>query len=201
MQAQDHSPVLDDFEVWTGVTLETKLNKKFGVELNQALRLNENGASIKNIFTQVGVDYKINKRLKIGGDYRWIPQSQEESENRFDVWLRYRKEILDRLEFSYRFKAETQTGDFSNYAHRLRNRIGFEYNIRKWKWDPSFQVELFYVYRYNFQNISRIRYVLETSRKLTDGLDLNVGMLYQRNYNQAPLTASTALLLGLSYQF
>jgi len=201
LQAQEHSKVLRDFEVWTELSFETKLSKKVGVELNQAVRLNDNAQSVKNVFTQIGIDYKINKRWKFGGDYRWIPESDEESENRFDVWLRYNKKILDRLEFSYRFKAETQTSNFSNFSNRFRNRIGLEYNIRKWKWDPSFQIEFFYVYRYDFNNFSRIRYVLETERELIDNLDLSLGILYQRNYHKTPLTSSTAALVGLSYKF
>lgn len=62
----------DDFGVWTGVTFQKSIGKKFSVDAGLDYRAEQNLRHVARWDVSVGADYKLTKFLKVGGGYAFI---------------------------------------------------------------------------------------------------------------------------------
>ena len=140
-----------DFETWSSVGLNYKVNKKLKLSLNEQLRLKDNSSTIDEYFTQVSAKYQLVKGLSFGLGLRFIKENDDqgkiqgyENHFRWNTDLEYKHEIK-RFEMKYRVryqnKKERDTEDLSSSNFRIK--AGTKYNIKDWKLDPTFSVELF----------------------------------------------------------
>jgi len=61
-----------DAGLWTSVNFEAKVVKKLTATISEEVRFNENITEVGAIFTDVGVEYKLNKHFQVALDYRYI---------------------------------------------------------------------------------------------------------------------------------
>lgn len=61
--------------MWATLSLQHPLNKKISLVVDQEFRLKENYQRINLFYTNLGIDYKFNKYLKISPTYRAIQKN------------------------------------------------------------------------------------------------------------------------------
>ncbi len=81
-QAQVH-----DAGSWISVTIQKKINKKNSILLSEEVRLNENYTEAGNIFTELGYQYKLSKRIDVTLALRYA--NKQQLENSYSQRLRY----------------------------------------------------------------------------------------------------------------
>lgn len=62
---------VNDAGLWTSYSLEKKLSQAWSASFSQELRLNENMSEAGTFFSDAGVTYKFNKRVKLSFNYRY----------------------------------------------------------------------------------------------------------------------------------
>lgn len=68
----------DDFGAWMTLSLNKDLPNKFGLSIDQEFRLKENLSTINLFYTNVGLNYKVTKFLKVGLVYRMINKQKND---------------------------------------------------------------------------------------------------------------------------
>lgn len=71
------SPTNRDAAVWVNIYLEKKITKKFDLHLNQQNRFNNNLSNFGLWYADFGLTYKINKNVKLLGDYVFAQKQKE----------------------------------------------------------------------------------------------------------------------------
>jgi len=136
------------FQTWSVVELGYDLGK-LDLKTNYQLRHSyEEEALLERHFGELGLSYRIMKGLKVGSIFR-IGKDRRKDEfnpfNRIAIYSTYGHEIK-RFTLKYRVQWQHQTKtvkEEDRIADKLRLKVGTEYNIRKWKFDPQFAVEYF----------------------------------------------------------
>lgn len=196
--AQD-STIVQDFEVWGGISLEKSfLKKKLEFGLTEEFRFNNNSTQINNYFTELYGKYQLIKGLDLSLGYRFVRNNKKSgyhNEGRVFADLAY-KHKLDRWSLSYRFRFQHQDeiglarteGDEVSTKYRLKVKV--EYNIKNWKLDPYLSIEGFYAqkaYSVNYiesitesekiSGFEKLRFTLGTSYDIKKFL--NLGAFYR----------------------
>lgn len=145
-----------DFAIWYTAGARYEVTKKIKIDLSEELRTNSNAGETDQFFTDVGVSYKFNKYISIGGYYRFI-RKREDDEN-FHTRNRFYGELelsvpIKRFELQYRFRFQRQVNQYSEYVindpilHN-RHRLKIDYNVPKIKLTPSVFYERYFRLNY-----------------------------------------------------
>ena len=205
--------VVNDFETWTKAGLKLKLDKKWSFGLEQQLRLDSNSIEVEAYFTEFNAQYKTEMGLVFGGGFRFIRENDNEGkiqgyENhiRFNFDLGY-KHFIKRLKLRYRVRFQTKNelgkskdeGDYAN--NHLRLKLGGEYNIKKWKFDPKISIELFHHMEEGEENgLDKFRATIGTSYDLKKYGDLGLFYRLERELNPTYINyPKISYIVGLSY--
>lgn len=122
----------EDFGTWTKANLNFKLNKRTTLTSKTELRTNDNSKNIKQFFTQITVDKKINE--KISSSFSWRPRLLNEEynyvlNNRFHNDLTYKEKMGD---FSLYFRLRTQYNfdpiGWNDFYERTRLKLKYKFN-------------------------------------------------------------------------
>lgn len=90
-----------DAGLWTTFTVQKKINKKINFVIDQEFRLRENFQRINLFYTNIGIDYKATKWLKVSPTYRAIQKK------RFDGTYSYRHRLMMDLTFKKKYQKIT----------------------------------------------------------------------------------------------
>lgn len=139
-----------DFETWTGLSIRKEIfDKHLSLSIKEEVRLHYNSSEVDQIFTQVGATYNFLDHFRVGASYRLIHENNNngyESSHRYNLDAGFEHKVK-RLDLSYRFRFQRR-GDLSitdNFpVRKLRLKAQFDYNIRKWKLDPFFSMEIYH---------------------------------------------------------
>ena len=140
--AQGGNNITNDIEFWSGANVKYDLSKKFRIDLEEQLRLDNNITQFKTVFTQLGVRYRLHRYIRIGTAYRFIIRSNE-IRHRIsgDIIFRYRKKKFPlRVNYRIRLQKTFQNNTSRNY---LRNKLRVGYNATRLV-DPYIAGELYY---------------------------------------------------------
>jgi hypothetical protein len=202
---------VNDAGLWTTLNVDKKLNDKFSLFITEEFRLKENFTMINLFYTDLGVEYRPAKFLKVALSYRaiqkYIYQDQTFSHrHRFMLDITLKKKF-DRLSFGWRqrFQREvrnirtSESGFMPEWYTRSKLTIKYETdgNI-----SPYVAAEL----RYQFHNPRlvendgywhRARYIAGLDYKLNDKNTLGFYYLIQREFNVA--APQNMYIVGLEY--
>ncbi|MBN4071489.1 DUF2490 domain-containing protein [Crocinitomix catalasitica] len=157
----------NDLEVWAGIGLKFKLNKKYTLYVNEQIRLNNVVTSIRTTFSDLGLRYKLNKWIDLQGNVRFNlnPSAANKARASFDVNYGWSKKKFP-LSFGCRSRIQNVTTlvNWKNQTY-LREKIGVGYNMSKLV-DPYFAYEIFFQFNG--------RYKLNKART-TAGLNWRLG--------------------------
>lgn len=180
-----------DFGIWYCASARYDIFNNLRADISQEVRTASNASEVDQYFTDLGLNYKLNKFVSIGGYYRYI--RKRETKNDFFTRNRFYGEVdlsysLDRFDFSYRFRIQRQINkyadDVEEKAPRLYNRHKFEidYNIPGIKLTPSISYEKFFRLKYITSYFSDSeRYGIGLNYKFNKRHQASVGFLIDKD--------------------
>lgn len=202
----------NDAGMWATFSIQHALNKKLNFVIDQELRLKENYQRINLFYTNIGVDYKLNKFIKISPTYRAIQKKRLEGTYSYrhrlmlDVTV---KKKFKKFALSERIRYQAEVQDFytskkGKLAEQfLRFKTDLKYSVTE-KITPYVSCELRYqihaprgdgpLYDNGFH---RIRNVLGVEYELNKKSSVNLYYLYQTEFNIS--TPETIYILGIGY--
>jgi hypothetical protein len=203
-----------DAGMWTTISLQRPLTKKISLVVDQEFRLKENYQRINLFYTNVGIDYKLNKFIKISPTYRAIQKK------RLDGSYSYRHRLMLDVTAKKKFKKVTlserlryqievqdlYTSKKGKLAEQfLRFKTDLKYAITE-KITPYISCELRFQIRSprgdgpNYDNgFHRIRNVLGVEYELNKKNSVNLYYLIQNEFNIS--TPESIYILGIGYTF
>lgn len=151
--AQD-TKVVRDLRLWTGVQVEKDFAKDWTVSLQEELRLKNNMSGIGNYFTELALQYRINKHFALKGAYRFTRDRKKDNAyqnlSRYHFDLKYRGKIAFlTIHYRARYQREVDAGELFHldvpYEKYFRNRIGVRLNSLE-KITPYARAEVFQLF-------------------------------------------------------
>lgn len=143
---------VNDAGLWLSVNLEKKITPAFSACFTEEVRLNENITEVGTIFSDLGLTYKLWKRLKIGAFYRFsLKRRLDDTYNQFHSWYceaSYREKIkpislILRLRYQSKY-SDPETSEKSGIANsHIRTKLTLKYDTDK-KIEPYVYAELFF---------------------------------------------------------
>ncbi len=201
-----------DAGLWATFSIQHQLTKKINLVVDQELRLKENYQRINLFYTNLGIDYKFNKTLKISPTYRAIQKKRLDGSfshrHRLMLDISIKKKI-NKVTLSERIRYQIEVQDL--YTSRkgklaeqfLRFRTDIKYTIND-RVTPYFSCELRYQVRSprgdgpTYDNgFHRIRNVAGFEYQLNKRNSVNVYYLLQSEFNIS--TPESIYILGIAY--
>ena len=200
--------VTRDLEQWTSIGLSKKINKHWKISLDQEFRFIKDVSQFDIYFADLELDYKFNKHLTVGANYRFYQNKNTngvfQTEHRWSTDFQYKHKI-SRFKVAYRLRFQNKDEDFftnesGNNLYNLRNKLSVDYNIKSFKLDPYFDMELFR----RFENgedsyFNKIRWTLGIEYSITKKSDIELFYRTDNELNQD--YAKDTYIIGLAYKF
>ncbi len=205
--------VEEDFGIWTTFSLDTDLSKDLNISLDQEFRLEDNATQVGRAFTDLGLDYEVERWLRFGTNYRFIIDRRASTGTfahrhrlSFETVLRAQMQRWT-LAYRARFQWEARTYNYEqeygfgpSYDVRNRIKISYQYNRR---YEPYASFDL----RFSIhdprvpylQGIDRFRVRVGTDIKLSKRQVLDVYFLYSEDVQVT--FPERNFVLGLAYGF
>ncbi len=202
-----------DAGMWNTVTIQHTFTKKTSLVIDQEFRLRENYQRINLFYTNIGVDYKLNKNFKISPSYRFIQKKLLDNgysfRHRLMLDITIKKKFFKKLTLSERARYQIEVADYhtsekGKLAEQfLRFKTDIKYDITE-KISPYVSCE----FRLQLRDpkgqgplydgaFHRIRNVLGVEYKQSDKHSFNLYYLYQTEFNIN--TPESIYILGLGY--
>lgn len=186
-------------ELWMGATLKMKLAKKWRLDIEQQLRLEDHESGFEQTFTELGLRYKITDYFDVKGQYRYAFTDEEHNEGRWSIDLGYEYDINNfPLDIGYRLRFQDEkvawTGEKKTY---IRQRLTLDYNLSKLV-DPEFEYEWFYKFNNDYE-FRRNRYTFSLQWKLSKEAELVTFFRMEDEYNVKK--PDRTFIVGLAYSY
>ncbi len=204
------SPSYNDAGMWNTVGFDFALNKKFAIVGAEELRIKENYSRLNLLYTNIGLEYTLNKYIKTSLVYRFINKYSDQ--DRFiyrhrlmwDATFKYKLKkwslaYRHRLQIEYRSILSSELGLVPEWYSR--NKFELAYQASK-KIAPYISVELRYQLA-DQRNIAsenqwhRIRYQAGFDYRLNKFSKVGVYYLMQRVWNVT--NRENIYITGLEY--
>lgn len=141
-----------DAGLWLNFSMEKKFTKKISASLSQELRFNENISELGTAFTEVGGEYKFNKRFTGELYYRYVQKRQLNdyylNSHRWFVDLSYKRKIK-KISFTLRQRVQAQVRALETSSesklpeYYMRTKLALKMDLDK-KYTPFIAGEIFY---------------------------------------------------------
>lgn len=145
----------NDFGSWNSIGVDYTFKKKLKLAAEYNVRFKENASVLEERFSEVGLEYKIFKKIEIGSAVRFIDGNDTEGKRqgirkylRYHFDLSYKHKLYKfsmKHRFRYQNKNETGVSEAEGDIPRenIRFRTSIDYNFKKWPLDPEFDAEIF----------------------------------------------------------
>ncbi|PLX10538.1 MAG: hypothetical protein C0594_04815 [Marinilabiliales bacterium] len=196
-----------DFQIWANAEINKELTKDLSISFSEELRLENNARDANVWFSDIGLNYEINKNIEVAFAYRYINEAElnyTSKHHRFYGSLSINEKI-NRFQLSYRIRYQQKYSEiFSSEDGKipsddLRNRIKLEYNIRKCKLTPSASYELYYKLNYRDRRFRKAKYTLGVEYKTT--MDHKFGVYYRIEQELNRNSAMIYSIVGITYAY
>jgi len=197
---------VQDASLWMNVSIEKKIIPTLSVSINQEFRMNENISELGTFFTDVGLNYKINKFLKFSASYRFI--NKRRLDDSYSIRHRYYFDLVVRKKFnpvtlSFRTRFQSQYADvFSSEDGKIpdyysRNKLTLKVDAGN-NIQPYVYAELFSPLKrpYNVF-IDNTRYCLGVEYSINRMNTIDVFYMFQKECNVK--NPETAHVIGVGY--
>lgn len=188
-----------DVELWSNVSVSKKVADKTTVEVIGDWRSNNYVSSFKQMYLAVESSYRLNKFVKIGGQYRRVFRASDATDGQRLAGFIGLKDRIKPFNLAGRLQYQYDKLDylsFDNGRHTLRMKAGIGYQ-RKKKHDlvPSISAELFY--GFNRGELTKYRLQGALAYNINKRNKVQVRYVFQQEVNRfAPLQSH---IIGLSY--
>ncbi len=198
-----------DAGLWTSISVEAKLVKKLSANISQEFRFDENMTRLGTAFTDVGIEYKLNKNFRFAVNYRYTQKHSKEDyysyRHRFYTDIKYSKKIKP-FEVSVRSRFQDQYSDIGRASdggiaeYYFRNKLSLNWNTKK-PYSPYISVELFspltYLRNVAFDNIrssAGVEYTFTKHQKI------DLSYMIQKELNVSNPQTDFIIEIGYSYK-
>lgn len=207
-----YSQVEQDAGLWTTFTIQKRITKKVSIVVDQELRLRENFQRVNLFYTNAGIDYKIDKNIKLSPSYRAIQKIRLDN----TVSHRHRlsldatvKKKFNKITLAERVRYQIEVQDYltSRKGHLpeqfLRFKTDAKYDLGS-KLTPFLSCELRYQIRswrgndmlYN-NGFHRIRNIVGVDYEFNNKNSLTLYYLIQNEFNINSL--ENIYIIGIAY--
>lgn len=199
---------VNDACLWSSLNIEKKITPVLSANLNQEFRFNENVSELGVFFTDIGLNYKINKFIRVSGNVRFINNKQLDDSYckryryYFDLSFRqkYKPVVISfRTRFQSQYKINTED-NATNPIYYNRNKLTIKFDLDK-KYSPYVSSELFLPLnkQNDFIMLDNIRYAAGIEYKFNRIHSLDLFYMIDKEVNQVnPLTN---YIVGIGYYF
>ncbi|MCO5274530.1 MAG: DUF2490 domain-containing protein [Flavobacteriales bacterium] len=215
-RAQGEAPLrlVNDAQLWFSAATEFKPFRKKQGQVAQArffrklratveldLRLKENASELNQTNINAGLFYAITNYMRVGSEYRYsIRDPYSANRHRIDAQLRF-KGKKGRLDGDFRTKYQHSFVAPKKLRTELRNRIGLEYDIPKWKLDPIVNVESFTALHYTGNRLVGMRYDLGTEFRLDKNKQTTLEITLRHDREMNIKEPDHAWVLALAFEY
>ncbi|MFZ4399468.1 MAG: DUF2490 domain-containing protein [Bacteroidales bacterium] len=201
----------NDAQIWTEVKIDHKLNRKFTSYLDAGLRFSENITETGLAYSEIGLDYKINKSWELSGGYRYASKRKNEDyysvRHRFNLDLTLKKsyylfnfQLRTRAEMQYKDVFTSVNGSIPDY--QWRNKLQLKYNFTK-KFKPFIYLESYTSFSAStytqYLDITKMKYCLGTEYKINKRNSIECYYLIQQEYHQK--NPYNYFVYGITYNY
>lgn len=197
----------NDYGLWSGISIEKKITKKFSISLNGQNRLMNNFSTTRSWLGEGGLSYKLFKGFEISGTYRYIyfnnykPKKQIyvfEPRHRYYGDISYQFDVKS-IKISNRLRYQNQFKDNGNELVEdksyLRHKIEIESN-RKNRLKPYISSDFFY--QLGGIGLDQVRIKVGVNVKTFKGQSIDIAPFLNLPINDP--TSNKELILQLNYK-
>ena len=190
------SPTYSDAGMWNTFSLDYAINKKISILFAEELRIKENYSRLNLFYTNIGIEYSLNKYIKTSLVYRPIQKFVDDNtfSNRhrlmWDASVKYK---IKKISLSYRHRLQVEAkniqsselGQVPEWYSRHKFEIGYQATK---KINPYFAFETRYQF-YDpriitaYHKFDRMRFQLGCDYKLNGFSKIGVYYLFQQLFN------------------
>lgn len=202
----------DGLGLWTGVATDFRLTKKWTINANAQVRFSDNIRVTRAYLGEVGVSYKLTKRIEVAGYYRYTGRLRKNKEtdtyyyrpyHRFYGEASYGQTFAKRLKVDYRIRYQNQFKDDNDaiVADKSYIRNKLELGLRnESRFTPFVSADLFY--RLSTPDLpggfDQVRYKAGTNIRIAKNHGLDLFVFRDAELNNSG--ESTGLILGATYK-
>lgn len=199
-----------DAQLWNSIEIEKKINKKFTLNLVEEIRFAENISLLDQHFTEIGLEYKLNKHLFFAGGYRFSQKHDIENvykiRNRWFVEASYKFKFKD-LSFVLKSNFHSQYSQYYSSAtgkvpeNYSQNKLTVKYILNR-RFKPYTSVDCYFPLNdSDLKGIDEIRLVLGNEYSIYKHLILNTFYQIQQEFDVKNPETNFVIGLGLKYEF
>lgn len=143
---------VNDAGLWTSISLEKKLTKKWSLHFSEELRFNENISELGTAYSELTGEFRLNKILSISAGYRFILKRQVDdfysTRHRYLVNVNV-KNKFGTVSSNFRARFQSEYTDINSSddgivpVNYLRTKLSLKYNTSK-KYIPYISGETFF---------------------------------------------------------
>lgn len=190
------------------VNAEKKLTKAISVSLAGELRLDKNLSRAGTCFSEIGLNYRFSKKLRLSANYRYMAKSRNDgsysNRHRYYFDLSYREKISS-LTMLFRTRFQSQYADvFSSPEGKIpeyysRNKLTVKYDVSK-KITPYISAETFTpLCNINGISIDDVRYAAGAEYSFNRIHTIDLFYMLQQEYSVKD--PETDHIIGIGYYF
>lgn len=199
-----------DAAVWAGFEAEKNITQKFAIQVSENIRFVENITEIGTAFSEVGLDYKLMKSIKLGATYRFSQKKQVDDfysiRHRYALHFSYKLKVK-KINFTIRIQYQSGYKDMytsengltpTNY---LRRKLSLKYDLEK-KYTPFISCELWQQLNNAEENgINNIRYQLGIDYELNKFHSFTLSYIIDKELNRNNPWTNYITNIGYKYSF
>jgi hypothetical protein len=169
-----------DFTSWNAFNCEYKISKDFNLLFTEGIRFRENLTRLNQFLTEVGVEYKIKKKIKTSLTLRTVQKLEPENYFSFRhrmAWDINLKKKVNKFTFQYRHRLQSEIKNYYSSAKGKlpslfeRHKFQLKYEIDK-RFEPFVSVET----QYQWKDPRNMFYNMDFHRvRFQFGCDYNFG--------------------------
>jgi hypothetical protein len=197
-----------DAQLWTSLSIEAKLVKKLTANVSQELRFNENITEAGTIYSDFGLEYKINKYFQVAVNYRFVEKRRRDNNysyrHRMYVDIKFEKklkpmkiQVRSRIQDEYANIGRESEGGIAEYY--LRNKFSLKWDTEK-PITPYLSVELFSPLKSRYYGaFDNIRAATGVEYAFSKHHKIDIFYMIQKEINVS--RPETDFVMGLGYSF
>jgi long-subunit fatty acid transport protein len=202
---------ISDLETWNSIQVGYKLNKNWSFDFEEQLRLKNNSSEIGSYFSELSTTYKLPSDIKLAAGFRYSRENDTKGAKQgYREQFRYQVDVsyqhkLSKLELSYRIRYQNKR-EFSfteslnkDAIQKMRFKVGLNYNIPKWKFDPNISLELFNQISGTNTGFDAFRFTSGTDYKLNK--HNKIGLYYRLERELNKVYPKSTHIIGIEYKY
>ena len=199
----------NDLGLWQNLTLEKKINQKWIAHISERVRFNNNISQLYYIDCDMGITYRLNKKIHFSLDYVYIDRlsSTQQFGSRHQYYFNIvAKKKWNNLSLSYRGMIQMEYRQFLSSENGLvpdfieRNKFTLKYKTPFFT--PYLASEIYLQLTGPYAMLfNRNRYFVGTFYQLNKVDELEFYFLYEHNYMNVNPPQKYVIGIGFSHTF